>query len=60
MNRVFVCGLGSVSPAGWTVEALRDALAKNEPLPTQSLSRPGWQKPLPMRPVPNPAVGLPF
>jgi len=56
MNRVFVCGLGSVSPAGWTVEALRDALAKNEPLPTQPLTRPGWQKPLRMRPVPNPAV----
>jgi 3-oxoacyl-(acyl-carrier-protein) synthase len=56
MNRVFVCGLGSVSPAGWTVEALRDALAKNEPLPTQPLTRPGWQTPLQMRPVPNPAV----
>jgi len=34
MSRVFVSGLGSVSPAGWTVEALRDALAKKEPLPT--------------------------
>ena len=56
MSRVFVSGLGSVSPAGWTVEALRDALAKNEPLPTQPLTRPGWQKPLKMRPVPNPAV----
>ena len=56
MSRVFVCGLGSVSPAGWTVEALCDALTKNEPLPTQPLTRPGWQKPLQMRPVPNPAV----
>jgi hypothetical protein len=56
MSRVFVSGLGSVSPAGWTVEALRDALAKNEPLPAQPLTRPGWQKPLKMRPVPSPAI----
>jgi hypothetical protein len=53
MSRVFVCGLGGVSPAGWTVEALRRALARNEPLPIQPLARPGWQKPLKMRPVPN-------
>ena len=56
MSRVFVCGLGSVSPAGWTVESLRDALAKREPLPIQPLPRPGWQNPLKMRPVPNPSV----
>jgi hypothetical protein len=56
MSRVFVCGLGSVSPAGWTVEALRDALAKDKPLPIQPLARPGWQKPLQIRPVPNPPV----
>ncbi|MGA3179818.1 MAG: hypothetical protein ABSF38_05690 [Verrucomicrobiota bacterium] len=60
MSRVFVSGLGSVSPAGWTVEALRDALAKKEPLPTQPLTRPGWQKPLKMRPVPNLAARPPF
>ncbi len=60
MSRVFVSGLGSVSPAGWTVEALRDALARNEPLPAQPLTRPGWQEPLKMRPVPNPAVRPPF
>jgi hypothetical protein len=56
MSRVFVSGLGSVSPAGWTVAALRDALSRNEPLPARPLTRPGWQKPLKMRPVPNPAV----
>jgi hypothetical protein len=56
MSCVFVCGLGSVSPAGWTAESLRDALAKREPLPVQPLTRPGWQKPLKMRPVPNPSV----
>ena len=60
MSRVFVSGLGSVSPAGWTVQALRDALAGNEPLPVQPLTRPGWQRPLKMRPVPNPAVRPPF
>jgi len=56
MSRVFVCGLGSVSPAGWTVDALRAALEKNEPLPIQPLPRPGWSKPLRMRPVPHPPV----
>jgi hypothetical protein len=38
------------------VEALREALAKNDPLPTLPLTRPGWQKSLKMRTVPNPAV----
>ena len=60
MSRVFVCGLGSVSPAGWGVEALRAALEKKAALPTQPLMRPGWQKPLNMRPVPNPPVRPPF
>lgn len=60
MSRVFVCGLGSVSPAGWGVESLRDALEKNETLPIQPLIRPGWQKPLKMRAVPNPPVRPPF
>jgi hypothetical protein len=52
--------LGSVSPAGWDVKSLRDALGKNAPLPVQPLMRPGWQKPLKMRPVPNPPVRPPF
>ena len=56
MSRIFVAGLGAVSPAGWTVAALRDALNKGEPLPTQSMVRPGWEKPLRARLVPNPAV----
>jgi hypothetical protein len=60
MSRVFVCGLGSVSPAGWGVETLREALEKKEALPIQPLTRPGWQKPLNMRPVPNLPVRLPF
>jgi hypothetical protein len=56
MNRIFVAGLGAVSPAGWNVAALRDALDKGEPLPTQPLVRPGWEKPLQARLVPNPPV----
>lgn len=52
MSRIFVHGLGAVSPAGWGVAALREALRKNEPLPVSSLRRPGWEKPLLVRPVP--------
>jgi len=54
MSRVFVAGLGAVSPAGWNVAAMRDALDKGEPLPVQATTRPGWEKPLPARLVPNP------
>jgi hypothetical protein len=56
MNRIFVAALGVVSPAGWNVAALRDALDRGEPLPVQSLPRPGGEKPLPARLVPNPLV----
>ena len=54
MSRIFVTGIGAVSPAGWNVAALRDALDKGEPLPVQTLPRPGWEEPLPARLVPNP------
>jgi 3-oxoacyl-(acyl-carrier-protein) synthase len=54
MSRVFVAGIGAVSPAGWNVAALRDALDRGEPLPAQPLPRPGWTQPLPARPVPAP------
>ncbi len=54
MSRIFVAGIGAVSPAGWNVAALRDALDKGEPLPVQTLARPGWEKPLRARLVPNP------
>jgi 3-oxoacyl-(acyl-carrier-protein) synthase len=55
MSRIRVRGLGAVSPAGWGVAALREALRKDEPLPVAALSRPGWEKPLCVRPVPSPA-----
>lgn len=54
MSRIFIHGLGAVSPAGWGVAALCDALKNNLPIPTQSLARPGWEKPLHVRAVPPP------
>jgi len=60
MNRVFVCGLGAVSPAGWNVAALRESLDQGQPFPVQSLERPGWDKPLRVRLVPAPAQRLAF
>ena len=59
MKRIFVAGTGAVSPAGWTAAALSAALRKNEPLPAQTLPRPGWEtpaRPLRARTVPNPPV----
>ena len=60
MSRVFVCGLGVVSPAGWDVAAMRESLGRGQPLPVQSLERPGWDKPLRVRLVPDPAQRLAF
>ena len=54
MSRIFVHGLGAVSPAGWGVTDMCDALGKNVPIPTQPQARPGWQKPLQVRSVPPP------
>ena len=54
MSRVFVRGLGAVSPGGWSVSQLRAALESRQPLPVQSLPRPGWDRSLPVRPVPPP------
>ena len=53
MSNIFVAGLGAVSPAGWNVAALRAALDRNEPLPVQTVARPGWGKPLRARLVPS-------
>jgi hypothetical protein len=56
MSRIFVHGLGAVSPAGWDVAALRTALNGGTPLPVQTLARPGWQRTLRVRPVPPPTA----
>jgi 3-oxoacyl-(acyl-carrier-protein) synthase len=55
-EKIFVHGLGAVSPAGWGVAALQAALTKNTPIPTQSMVRPGWEKPLGIRNVPPPEI----
>lgn len=54
MSRLFVHGLGAVSPAGWGVAALSDALRKSIPLNTTPLARPGLETPFQIRPVPSP------
>jgi len=52
--RVYLCGIGAVSPAGWGTMALEQALEAGEPLPIQPLERFGWEAPLRFRPVPPP------
>jgi len=53
---IFIDGIGAVSPAGWGVLPLREALAKGEPLPLKELARPGWTRSLRVRPVPSPSL----
>ena len=54
MNRVFVHGIGSVSPAGWGIASLRDPLASGDPCQTTDLQQPGNRGPLTVRRVPPP------
>lgn len=56
MSRIFVNGLGAVSPAGWGLKSLRTALEKKELLPIQSLARTGWEKSLRVHQVPPPST----
>lgn len=60
MSGVYIAGLGAVSPAGWNMAALRDALAKGQLLPSQELPRPGLENPLRVMRVPpaNPRPGF--
>lgn len=53
-DAVFIHGIGAVSPAGWGVGPLREALERGEPTPIQDLPRPGWQRTLHVRRVPKP------
>src|SRR5262245_56472854 len=55
MSRIFVHGVGAVSPAGWGVEPLRHAIAANEPLPVAALARPGRNCSLRVRQVLSPS-----
>ena len=59
MTRIFVHGLGAVSPAGWGVGPLREALHKGQPIPVQEVAAPGDGR-LRVRPVPPPPQRPPF
>ena len=52
MTPIIVQGCGAVSPAGWGIKALREALQANQAIPCRDLQRPGWSKPLRVRQVP--------
>lgn len=54
MSRVFVSGLGAVSPAGWGVECLRRAVNDGYTASPQLVERPGWNQPLQTLRVPPP------
>jgi hypothetical protein len=54
LNRIFVAGLGAVSPAGWGVAKLCAALEQRAPIPAHNIVRPGWEKFLRIRDVPAP------
>ena len=54
MSRIFVHGVGAVSPAGWGSGTLVEAVNRGEPLPLQPLPRPGQEHPLMVRRVPAP------
>jgi 3-oxoacyl-(acyl-carrier-protein) synthase len=58
MDSILVCGIGAVSPAGWGVPALRQAVEQGKPLTTAPVTRPGWTAALPARTVP-PLSGRP-
>lgn len=52
MSGVCVAGCGAVSPAGWGLAALRQAVARGEPLATKEFPRPGTSHQLRARAVP--------
>lgn len=54
MSSIAITGCGAVSPAGWGVKALLDAVEKSRSIPPQTVTRPGGQRPLAGRPVPPP------
>ena len=54
VSRIYVEGCGAVSPAGWGVAPLREAISKGEAISIKELPRPGWNQPLKIRAVPPP------
>ena len=55
MKNIFVHGIGAVSPAGWGVQFLRQALIGKKMIETKPILRPGWDHPLQVRQVPSPS-----
>lgn len=51
---IHIAGCGAISPAGWGVPPLLEAVRRQEPLPVSELERPGWTHGLPIRKVPPP------
>ncbi len=56
VSRIFVHGCGAVSPAGWGVASLLEALTGGAALPLRELPRPGSSALLQVRQVPPPAI----
>lgn len=56
MSAVYVRGAGVVSPAGWGLEAFRDALAKANALPAETLAAPQGSRRMQVRRVPKGAA----
>jgi hypothetical protein len=54
--QIEVIGVGAVSPAGWGIKPMRDAIESGATLPTTNLTRPGWKRPMRVRGVPAPAA----
>jgi 3-oxoacyl-[acyl-carrier-protein] synthase II len=55
MSRIFIAGYGAVSPAGWGVAPLREALNQGQPLQTRALPCPRPDHPAQVRTVPSPS-----
>lgn len=53
MSKVFINGLGAVSPGGWGVAPLIQAIESAVEIPRTEITRPGWPKPLLARTVPK-------
>src|SRR5687768_1331119 len=59
MSRVFITGIGAVSPAGWGAEAISIAVKENRPVPAGEVARPVGS-PLKILKVPPPREKFPF
>jgi hypothetical protein len=57
---IFVCGTGAVSPAGWGVKALVEAIAAGTPVPAKEIAQPGSSNTLRVRQVPPPEPRPPW